>query len=198
MKSHNSKNLKSGFTLVEILVVTSIISLLSSITLSSVTEAKAKAQDSSRIQSVRQINTAINLYLTDKGHVPLLGNQCGRDKFNDTVKNPNCIALQTAKSGADASNAWENLKIELAPYMAKLPTDPCGFECLDGLGYTYVSPAGIYYECASDSSLCNKSDVDESSYQIYAKLSRSATPFGFSTIGPFFAPDNNTSGPPSY
>lgn len=198
MKNPNSKIASAGFTLVEILVVTSIISLFSSITLSSVTEAKAKAQDSSRIQAVRQVNTAINMYLTDKGHVPLLGNQCGKDKFNDTVKNPNCIALQTAKSGADASNAWENLKIELAPYMAKLPTDPCGFECLDGLGYTYVSPAGIYYECASDSSICDKNDVDETSYQIYAKLSRTSTPFGYSTIGSFFAPSQNTSGPPSY
>jgi prepilin-type N-terminal cleavage/methylation domain-containing protein len=62
---------KRGFTLIELLVVISIISLLSSVILSSLSTARAKARDARRLQDMRTIQTAINLYQNDnRGKVP--------------------------------------------------------------------------------------------------------------------------------
>jgi len=51
-----------AFTLIELLVVISIISLLSSIVLASLTEAKKKARDARRLQDMGQIQLALDLY----------------------------------------------------------------------------------------------------------------------------------------
>ncbi len=52
---------KQGFTLIELLLVISIISLLSSIILSNVKEARQKAQDQALYSSVLEVQKAIEL-----------------------------------------------------------------------------------------------------------------------------------------
>jgi prepilin-type N-terminal cleavage/methylation domain-containing protein len=54
-----------GFTLIELLVVISIISLLSSIVLSSLSSARAKARDVKRVQESKQFVNALELYRND-------------------------------------------------------------------------------------------------------------------------------------
>jgi len=58
---NNIKN-KKGFTLIELLVVISIISLLSSIVLTSLNGARAKARDVKRKAEIDSIITALTLY----------------------------------------------------------------------------------------------------------------------------------------
>jgi len=59
MNRNDPKNTKKGgFTLIEILVVVSIISLLVSIVLAVTASAKAKAHDAATIIQVHQIQTA--------------------------------------------------------------------------------------------------------------------------------------------
>ncbi|MEK7082101.1 MAG: prepilin-type N-terminal cleavage/methylation domain-containing protein [Patescibacteria group bacterium] len=60
----------SGFTLIELLVVISIISLLSSIVLTSVNSARAKARDARRIADFKQIQTALELFYDSQGRYP--------------------------------------------------------------------------------------------------------------------------------
>lgn len=61
---------KSGFLLIEILLVISIISLFSITIFAVITDARKKASDSTHIQALNQLKTAINLYYEDNGNFP--------------------------------------------------------------------------------------------------------------------------------
>ena len=54
-----------GFTLIELLVVIAIIGILSSVTLASLNSSRGKARDARRLQDVKQIQTALELYIDD-------------------------------------------------------------------------------------------------------------------------------------
>lgn len=55
----------AGFTLVELLIVLSIISLLSSVVLASLSTARRSARDAQRITELREMQTALELYSID-------------------------------------------------------------------------------------------------------------------------------------
>jgi prepilin-type N-terminal cleavage/methylation domain-containing protein len=65
----NHKNNK-GFTLIELLVVVAIISLLSSITLASLQEARKKAIDAKIMQEYNQLKIALEIYYNENGRYP--------------------------------------------------------------------------------------------------------------------------------
>ena len=58
-----SKN--KGFTLIELMVVISIIALLSSVTYASLSATRVSARNVARAQQTHQLNTAIKLYQLD-------------------------------------------------------------------------------------------------------------------------------------
>lgn len=174
-----------GFTLIELLVVISIIGVLTSVTLASVSQAREKAQNSARVQALRQIDLAIKMYeLNNDGKVPLLNNRCGVGNFSD-MPSSNCRAVQTAEPGTVEYNNWLTLQDELSDYIPKLPVDPCGTDCEGITGYTYEAPAEIYYQCFQ-TSYCDTSKVTESDYTNFAVLKDHEMPTGYSTVGVFF------------
>lgn len=59
-----------GFTLVELLVVISIIGFLSSTVIAAVNSARVRADNTSRTQTIQQYINALNLFITEKGRVP--------------------------------------------------------------------------------------------------------------------------------
>ncbi|MEI6660408.1 MAG: prepilin-type N-terminal cleavage/methylation domain-containing protein [bacterium] len=61
---------KSGFTLVELLVVISIISLLSSVVLSALSSARQKSRVARRLSDLHQIQIALENYYTNNGSYP--------------------------------------------------------------------------------------------------------------------------------
>ena len=61
-------NKKKGFTLIEILMVVSIVSMLSTVIISSLGNAKSKGTDTAKINAIRQIKTALGMYYGDKGY----------------------------------------------------------------------------------------------------------------------------------
>jgi type IV pilus assembly protein PilA len=67
---------KKGFTLIELMVVISIISLLSSVVFSSLSAARAKGRDAKRIGDFRSIRTAMELYRNDNSRYPVSPNNC--------------------------------------------------------------------------------------------------------------------------
>lgn len=66
-----SKN--KGFTLIELLVVIAIIGLLASIVVVSLSTARAKARDTQRVATVKQIQTALEMYFDDNNKYPGTG-----------------------------------------------------------------------------------------------------------------------------
>lgn len=134
-------NLKRGFTLIELLVVISIIGTLSTVVLTSLNGARAKARDARRNSDMNEIRNALELYYADHGSYPstsgvqvCLGlpstEECWNGQYSGTYK-----ALK--------GNA--NVNTQLAPYLPQIPKDP-----LYGKGgrtysaYVYSSP-GSYY-----------------------------------------------------
>jgi type II secretion system protein G len=102
------KNKKGGFTLIELLVVISIISLLSSVVLSSLNDARAKARDARRMSDIKQIQNALEMYRNDKGEYPILS----------------VSTAGTADTGSETR--WLSLQSSLVnnKYITALPTDP--------------------------------------------------------------------------
>lgn len=63
-------NKQSGFTLIELLTVISIISLLSSITVTNVYEARLSARDARRVTDIKAIILTLQEYYLDNGKWP--------------------------------------------------------------------------------------------------------------------------------
>ena len=61
------KNNSRAFTLIELLVVVSIISLLSSVVLASVSDARKKSKDTAIKESINQFETMLALNFDDYG-----------------------------------------------------------------------------------------------------------------------------------
>lgn len=64
----------AGFTLIELLVVIAIIGLLASTITASLSSARAKANDASRLSSLRSVRDALELYNNDNGRYPSTSN----------------------------------------------------------------------------------------------------------------------------
>jgi general secretion pathway protein G len=65
------KKQRNGFTLIELLVVIAIIGILSTLAVVALQNARKSARDVKRLADVRQIQTALELYLNDWGTYPL-------------------------------------------------------------------------------------------------------------------------------
>lgn len=104
---------KKGFTLIELLVVISIISLLASVVLTSLNSTRAKARDTKRLASIRQIQTALEIYYDTNGTYPIL------QAYHNT-------------SSGDV-NWLTGLATALQPYLSSLPNDSTAS------GYLYSS-----------------------------------------------------------
>ncbi len=129
-----------GFSLIEVLIVITIIGILSSIALASYSQAKEKAQMARRIEVVQQLKTALELYYLKYHAYPSTG---GRNAWLSNQ----CISY------VDPGHPEWIPDIVSEGYLASLPTDAeygGGNKCC----YLYTSDGTDYklmfaYSCST-------------------------------------------------
>ncbi len=133
-----------GFTLIELLVVIAIIGLLSSVVLASLNRARSKARDARRIQDIKQLMTALELYYDTNGRYPR-STSCG-----GVAPAPAgwCNSIQTYANGHWIKDSGATGV--LAPFIAADPVDPKpattpNWGPLNGGTYYYYSTGVGYF-----------------------------------------------------
>ena len=116
---------KKGFTLIELLVVIAIIGLLSTLAVVALSSARQKARDSKRLSDLKQVQTALELYYTDKNAYPV---QVLPANLGQTATK--CLNGATGFTTTACPNA----------YMGLVPTDPQTTKF-----YAYTSADGSTY-----------------------------------------------------
>lgn len=111
-KSKQFLNFRDGFTLIELLVVIAIIGILASIVLVSLNSARGKARDARRLQDVRTIMQAIQMYEIDHNAWPGEGDNGG--------------AHLSANCNSDLKSDFVN-----GGYLPTMPSDPLDASCSD-------------------------------------------------------------------
>lgn len=131
----NFKNKKTnlGFTLIELLIVISVIGILSGVVLNAINVQgiRQKSRDSQRVSDLKRIQTALELYFTDKRSYPV---------------------PSAAFVSASINNATTGLGALISPtsYISQLPVDPSqGTDVFAGCadtayGYSYRATASSY------------------------------------------------------
>lgn len=66
--------MKKGFTLIEILISIAIIAILTAVGIVSYVSINKNARDAKRRGDIEQIRSALELYRSDKGYYPSIGN----------------------------------------------------------------------------------------------------------------------------
>jgi len=113
---NQGESFRAGFTLVELLVVISIIGILSSLAVVSLNNARTKARDALRKADMAQIRTALNLYYDDKIKYPICGTwDGGAVDFGATVQEGSACYNGVLTAGLTGGSR---------PYLGEMPKDP--------------------------------------------------------------------------
>ena len=130
------KKINRGFTLVELLVVISIIATLSTILFASFNDSREQARDKTRMADLKTLQLAVELYKAQNESYPMPDAGCGVPAGNfagpGNVFGP--VSLSTCTNYIDG----------LVPdFIPKLPTDP-RFENENNQGFYYRSDGNSY------------------------------------------------------
>lgn len=145
-KSHSctfSSKTKSGFTLIELLVVISIISLLSTIVLSSLNDARTKAQNTAKNEIVLQYINALELYASsNNGNYPESATISGNYTYSclGFDQSDGCSKINGNNQYTGLNSLNENLRV----YYAGLPKSNDSTISLS-LGNNTLEWTGIWY-----------------------------------------------------
>jgi prepilin-type N-terminal cleavage/methylation domain-containing protein len=142
----SKNNTNRGFTLIEILVVISVIVTLATIIMAFMGGIKAKAYDAKKIEETDAANTAIKIFQLNDNRTP--GNYQGE---NNTFL-PNGRGTIPAVEGSNAFNKSMNELVE-AKLLPAIPQSP------DGKSYSYFNYGGINGEGAKFMAILNSGET---------------------------------------
>ena len=126
---------RKGFTIIELLVVISIIGVLSVIVISSLNETRDKAKDAKLISHARELQKSIETFHLFENRLPTAGSQL--NGFGNFVAG-NCAGL----SDTSYNNNWNEFITDLGEYV------PQSFLDLEGdFPYCYFYKHGDHTFC---------------------------------------------------
>ncbi len=131
---------RKGFTLIELLIVIAIIGILSSVILNSTNSARLNARDSLRLQNMKQLYTALQLYYSEYGQCPSL----------PPGASPNNISSTN-------STSWNSsFTSSIRPFMSSLPASSNSLDYSysyaygnGSIAFGFFLPSGLQYSCVS-------------------------------------------------
>lgn len=127
--------LKKGFTLIEILVVMSIIMILSVTLYINFNQIQLEANDEIRKNGLKELQIALKLYKAQNGKYPAAG--CPDD--TDPNRSPHTFWAGPGPITATWGKSCSDYIVGLVPeFMPALPVDP-SVENDDNLGYLYAT-----------------------------------------------------------
>ena len=154
-----AKQQGAGFTLIELLVVIAIIGILSTLAVVSLGNARTRARDSKRVADIRNVQTALEIYYTDRVAYPAApaANVC---TASDTTLEGCCLENAASSGGWLATCTAANRLITVPKDPRDLAADDyvysivgtnynitfvleSGAGDLTGSGTKCASPAGI-------------------------------------------------------
>jgi prepilin-type N-terminal cleavage/methylation domain-containing protein len=155
---------KFGFTLIELLVVVAIIGILSSVVLSSISSARAKARDARRLADMHSLQVALELYRNANGSYPV-------------TLGPKESSCYTGGGNSEAQGGWITPLTPLVSggYLPALPVDPLNNGTVGGGNpkYCYIydkdSTASVFNECI-DTQTLEIVDITNYEYFLYVSL----------------------------
>ncbi len=102
---HKNSNISKGFTLVELLIVISIMSTLLTIGFIQFNGVNTRARDSARRADLYEISTALEVNKISTGYIPLEATQFSSFQWQDPVGDNYCMGIGNIPDPA-VSSAW--------------------------------------------------------------------------------------------
>ncbi len=172
MRFLNKKSVSRGFSLVELLVVISIIASLSAIVYANFGKARASARDSIRIASLKDMELALKLYKAQNGSYPIGCNGSGSNRWS---------GLQTSSGPCPTAGDNNYIPNLTAGFISSLPSDKSLVYTSDGANFKLVFYNSMevktvaygdeYYRCPSsvaDASCPGTSTLKSKSTAVYS------------------------------
>lgn len=142
LQTMNYLKKRNGFTLIELLVVISIIGVLATFVLSSLGEARIKANNTAQLTRIKAIQQALELYHLDNGYYPTASNDPNYSSWPGfgslegfgpmVIDSHNADTLQSDPLYA----GWSLLEAELGPYTSAVNGSQAGSEYVIIYGVT--------------------------------------------------------------
>ena len=155
-------NRSRGFTLVELMVVISIIGLLSSVILASLNITRYRAYDSRRFSDLRNVESAINAYFADNGVYPTTGSAwqsvCG-SPFTVTAQN---VVVPSIVAGKYIAS------IPVGPQMVAASLYDCYVYKSNGTDYKFMDYGPTYVGGKTPSGTLNDPGRSGAAWAVYS------------------------------
>lgn len=138
--------MKKAFSLVELLIVISIIAILTTLILYSVLNAQIKSRDAKRKSDIKAISVALEAYKAQKGRYPAT---CGKKDLTRNTKDFQKIDVADVGNEFGCALSEGTIKdLLVSGYIATIPLDPKQ-NAATGYFY-YATPDGKDYKIISN------------------------------------------------
>lgn len=171
-KTSKQKKNRSGFTIVELLIVIVVIGILAAIVIVAYTGIQGRARDTQRVDDLKTIAKALEVYKINNGAYP------------NPVSTPNASSWEVSTNGSNVATNF--LSALVSPNgVSKIPVDPTNTGTALNPSFNNPTFEYFYYVYAAGTSGC---DASRGAFYILGATRMDNTPGGqTSPVSPGFS-----------